>query len=437
MPSDPEGVAGTDAGHGRTTRSGADDDDGRAAPFALFEAVGVELEYMVVDSGDLHVRPIVDELIETELGEVRCDVERGAFAWSNELVNHVIELKTAAPVPTTRGLAAGFDAEVAAVESHLGPTGARLLGTGAHPFMDPATETRLWAHGSNEVYALYDRVFGCRGHGWSNLQSAHLNLPFRGDEEFGRLHAAVRVLLPLLPAMAASTPILDGADTGMADARLDAYRTNQARIPSLAGVVIPERVFTREDYERVIFGPIMRDMGPHDHDGVLDRHFLNSRGAIARFDRGSIEIRLLDLQECPAQDLGIIELVVEALRALTEGRWAGDALVRSLDERALADCLAATIAHGERALISHSPLRHALGWRRGEVTAGRLWGHVADEVGHALGPEAGKVVEGVLTHGTLSTRIRAALGAGWDAAALVEVYRGVADALRASTMFRG
>lgn len=376
---------------------------------------------------------------------MRCEVERGDFAWSNELVGHVIELKTARPALAARGLAAGFHAEVAAVESHLDPMGARLLGTGAHPFMDPASETRLWAHGSNEVYALYDRVFGCRGHGWSNLQSAHLNLPFRGDEEFGRLHAAVRVLLPLLPALAASTPILDGVDTGMADARLEAYRTNQARIPSLTGVVIPERVFTRADYERVIFGPIVRDMGPFDHDGVLDRHFLNSRGAIARFDRGSIEIRLLDLQECPEHDLGIIELVVEALRALVEGRWAGDALVRDLDERALADALTGTTARGERALITHTPLLHALGWRRGDVTAGRLWGHVADEVGGALSAGGGRVVESILSHGTLSTRIRSALGADRDAAvlgadrdaaALIEVYRGVADSLRSNTMFR-
>ena len=36
-----------------------------------------------------------------------------------------------------------------------------------------------------------------------------LNLPFSSDEEFGRLHAAIRLLLPLLPALAASSPLVE------------------------------------------------------------------------------------------------------------------------------------------------------------------------------------------------------------------------------------
>jgi hypothetical protein len=85
-----------------------------------------------------------------------------------------------------------------------------LLPTGAHPLMDPFTETRLWPHEHKEIYNLYNRIFDCRGHGWSNLQSTHLNLPFSGDAEFKKLHAAIRLLLPLIPALSASTPLLDG-----------------------------------------------------------------------------------------------------------------------------------------------------------------------------------------------------------------------------------
>ena len=53
---------------------------------------------------------------------------------------------------------------------------------GAHPWMDPARETRLWPHEDNEIYEAFDRIFGCTGHGWSNLQCVHLNLPFDDDE---------------------------------------------------------------------------------------------------------------------------------------------------------------------------------------------------------------------------------------------------------------
>ena len=79
--------------------------------------------------------------------------------------------------------------------------GCTLLPGGVHPWMDPSKETRLWPHEYNEVYRSFDRIFGCAGHGWSNLQSTHLNLPFADDDEFGRLHAAIRAILPLLPAL--------------------------------------------------------------------------------------------------------------------------------------------------------------------------------------------------------------------------------------------
>jgi gamma-glutamyl:cysteine ligase YbdK (ATP-grasp superfamily) len=145
------------------------------------------------------------------------DVEYPDISWSNELVSHVVELKTSGPTSRLSGTAGAFQDHVRRINALLAPHGARLLPTGAHPFMDPATETVLWPHEYGPVYAAFDRVFGCRGHGWSNLQSMHVNLPFCGDGEFGRLHAAIRLLLPVMPALAASTPVLDGRITGYLD----------------------------------------------------------------------------------------------------------------------------------------------------------------------------------------------------------------------------
>ena len=53
-----------------------------------------------------------------------------------------------------------------------------------HPWMDPRAAS-LWPHEYGEVYAAYDRIFDCRRHGWANLQSVHLNLPFADEREFG------------------------------------------------------------------------------------------------------------------------------------------------------------------------------------------------------------------------------------------------------------
>ena len=38
-----------------------------------------------------------------------------------------------------------------------------------------------------------------KGTDGQTCQSTHLNLPFYDDEEFAKLHAAVRMILPILP----------------------------------------------------------------------------------------------------------------------------------------------------------------------------------------------------------------------------------------------
>src|SRR5690606_13900663 len=208
-----------------------------------------------------------------------------------------------------------------------------------HPWMDPHTEMKLWPHEFSPVYEAFNRVFDCRGHGWANLQSMHVNLPFAGDEEFGRLHAAIRLVLPILPALAASSPIMDGRLTGLMDTRLEVYRHNARRVPEVSGQVIPERAFTQADYDAQIFAPLYAAIEPLDSEGVLRDEFLNARGAIARFSRGSIEIRLLDVQECPQADLAICRAVVAVLEALVGERWTSVSEQQSFEVAPLAELL--------------------------------------------------------------------------------------------------
>ena len=269
----------------------------------LFQGYGVELEYMLVDEQNLAINPISDSVLQAIAGEIASEVEVGDIAWSNELVLHVIELKTNGPSSTLTNLSNSFQQSINKINTILQKYHAKLLPTGAHPFMHPDTETRLWPHGNGDIYQAYNEIFDCRGHGWSNLQSTHLNLPFHGDDEFVRLHAAIRLLMPIIPALTASTPILDGKLTGYLDTRLEYYRTNQENIPSITGLVIPETVISIADYHEKILQPMYMAIRDKDHRNILQEEWLNSRGAIARFDRNAIEIRIIDIQESARQIL--------------------------------------------------------------------------------------------------------------------------------------
>jgi len=413
------------------------------APLGLFQGFGVELEYMIVDAESLDVRPISDRLLEDEAGAVTTEVERGPMAWSNELALHVIEFKTAGPASALDGLSDAFHGEVTRALGHLQRHGARLMPTAMHPWMDPHREMALWPHEYNAVYEAFNRIFDCRGHGWANLQSAHLNLPFADDGEFARLHAAIRLALPLIPALAASSPVVDGRATGLLDSRLDAYRHNCDRIPSLVGAVIPEPVWTPAAYREALLAGLYRDLEPHDPAGTLQDEWVNARGAIARFQRNTIEIRLIDVQECPSADLAVLGATVALLRALTEERWSDLSRQQRLPTARLSRLLDATIISAEAAVLDDAEYLVALGWdaRHGSApTAGEVWRTLVERCvsdgDQALGP-AVDTLERLLVDGTLARRILRALGDDPSRARLRGVYEALCQSLDEDDPFLG
>ncbi len=403
----------------------------------LFDAFGIELEYMLVDRSTLDVQPVADQILEDLAGEPTSDVERGPVTWSNELVLHVIELKSTRPIEQLQPWPSVLKSALADIQSVLTARGVTLLGAGAHPWMDPAIEARLWPHEGHQIYATYDRIFNCRSHGWANVQSVHLNLPFSGDEEFGRLHAAVRTVLPLLPALAASSPILEGRYTGMLDSRMQLYRDHCRAVPSLIGQVIPEPLFDESGYRQMILAPIARDIRQHDPAGVMQVDFLNARGAIARFDRGSIEVRVMDVQEYPEADIAICAAVIAVVRALCQERWSTWDQQKSLGTEQLRKILDATTAGAETARIEDAEWLACLGIGKTPIRAGELWQSLLDELraedptlNHLFGP-----LELILDQGSLATRINRALGAKPSIDSIRDVYRDLADCLDTWQMF--
>lgn len=391
----------------------------------LFEAFGIELEYMIVDRDSLDIRPIADQLLAAVAGAPVAELERANMGWSNELVLHVIEFKTNGPAPRLAGLWSRFAEQVQLANALLTPLNALLMPTAAHPWMDPLRETHLWPHANSPIYQAYNRIFGCRGHGWSNLQSMHINLPFANDAEFARLHAAIRLLMPIMPALCASSPLLEGRPTGFMDARMEVYCHNSKRIPSVAGHIIPEGFYTRQDYETHIMQPMYQDIAPLDPEGVLQHEFLNARGAIARFDRGAIEIRVLDLQECPRVDLAIAALIGGSLKGLTESLWIPLRQQQQWDTRILADILQQTIKNADHAQIHCTDYAHIFGLPgSGPWRAEELWQHIfqTPAIQQSLDSDTRNTLRELLQQGCLARRILKHLNGDYRREHLKEVY---------------
>ncbi len=407
-----------------------------SSPLHLFEAVGVEIEYALVDRGTLKALQAVDQLLRRISGSRDSEVEVGSLCASNELALHVVELKVPEPVTSFEGVAQRFQRGVQRVNQAAADLDAMLLPTGMHPLFDPVAETRLWAGEDAQIYREFDRLFDCWQHGWSNIQSTHLNLSYCGDEEFGRLHAAIRIVLPILPVLAASSPVVEGSRTGMLDSRLRHYRTNAPRAPGITGPLIPEPIFTEQEYRTAVLEPIAHDLRATGAADVLDPEWVNARAAIPRFSRGSVEIRLLDTQECPAADVAVALAATECIRALVEERWCSYATQKRWSTEALDHILKLTSAVGGDALIWDQEYWRLFGQEANQhCTARRLWQALVHRLLEADTP-ARAPLQLILEEGCLARRILRVVGSDMSRARIRAVYAQLAECLQSGRLFR-
>jgi len=406
--------------------------------FRAFERIGIELEYMIVDRASCAVLPIADRLLVDEAGAPVSELEQGEIAWSNELVQHVLEFKTNGPAPDLVGWTDRFQGSVRTANQRLAAFDASLMPGGMHPTMDPHRETVLWPHEYGPVYETFDRIFECSGHGWSNLQSVHVNLPFADDAEFERLHAAIRCILPIIPALAASSPIIEGRVQPRLDSRLEVYRGNARRVPSVSGLVVPEPVRSESEYRDLILDRIYRDLEPLDPEGILRHEWVNARGAIARFDRGTIEIRVIDAQECPAADLAVAATINVAVRALFEGATSTADAQNAIATETLAAILGDTIREADAALIRDGPYLALFGWD-GSVpcTAASLWRTLAELYARDAADASrwGPALDHILAHGCLARRIIRSTGPAPADTALLGLRRELVRCLASGAVF--
>lgn len=403
-------------------------------PLSLFAGFGIELEYMIVNTSSLDVAPISDRLIHKVAGEYANEIERGKIAWSNELALHVIELKTNGPAKDLNDLPELFLGEIRAINTLLQPMQAKLMPSGAHPWMNPDTEAKLWPHEQNPIYESYNRIFDCRGHGWSNLQSAHLNLPFADDLEIARLHSAIRLILPIIPALSASTPIIGSKPTGVIDTRLEFYRKNQQKLSLISGKVIPECVSSKREYETKILQPMYQQIAPFDPEGILQEEWLNSRGAIARFDRNAIEIRIIDTQECPLADIAIIFAIVTILKALVAEQWQTLSEQQHWSEDELARIFVEVVKNGQSTFIDNADYLNAFGYHGHSCSAKELWQHLLA----ATLPKQHVFADPltlILSQGNLSERILRAFEREPSAANLKTIYAALTECLQQNKLF--
>ncbi|OGV27723.1 MAG: glutamate--cysteine ligase [Legionellales bacterium RIFCSPHIGHO2_12_FULL_37_14] len=399
--------------------------------YPIFSVIGIEIEYMLVQQDTLEISPLADQVLTQIAGELVNEAPLGEIAVSNELVMHVLELKNITPQAPSTHLILKFQEALANLKSYLAPQNLTLLPTAAHPWMDPNAETKRWPHDNHDIYSTYDQIFNCKGHGWSNLQSMHVNLPFANDTEFNLLHNTSRLLLPLLPALAASSPILEGKQTKYLDARLAYYNQNQIRIPQISGDIVPEFIASEAEYTAKILQPMYEAIRPFDPNNHLQYEWLNSRGAIPKFDMGAIEIRLIDTQECIHADTAIAFTVFNVLK-----NWAATLdLSKSYPTTKLKDLYLKTLKQGLNTRVEDKELLNIWQLPAKLNTVRDVWSFLIEQHASQLDPQSQNSLEIILNEGNLSERILKSTGKEPTKKVLFNVYKDLSDCLFDNKMY--
>jgi carboxylate-amine ligase len=283
--------------------------------YQTLEVLGPEHEFSIVDE-QLKVLPIVDRLIKDLHGRIVNFVELPEFTFGKELQLHVIELKPNEPFESPRVFEETMQKAVLTLLDYVeNKYDARLLGTGMHPLLR-LEDTGIWPHRHKQIYHAMSQIFNLKQHGWLNIQSYQLNVPYSNEKDAVSLNNVLAVLCAYLPAVATSSPIYEGRIGENVDNRLFFYMTNQREVPSIVGDVVPEYLSSLKQYREIIRKYTLDLTKVGAQKCLLNKDWINSRGVILRFDRKAFEVRVMDEQECIKSDVALSCFIRACARGL-------------------------------------------------------------------------------------------------------------------------
>jgi glutamate--cysteine ligase len=389
---------------------------GRAAPntpqrpYGPYEVCGLELEYVTIDR-DLNVVHRTEQALAALAGHACSDLSLGAVGFSNEIFDHVIELKTEAPHRGFDKLETLLVEGVRRVDGLLARRfGARLLPTGMHPWFNPHKAV-LWKRANRAIYDTYDRLFPIYTHGWANVQSCHVNLPLGAETDAVAMMNAAALVVPYLPALAASSPVVEGELIDHACGRMHHLLGHQRKIPESIGDMVPEYMASYKQYRHAVLRPMFKALDRLPGTQELRRDYFNARAAVIKFGRESMEIRALDTQECVRRDVAVALFTRSAVKALAQQLGKGSLALP--DHAVLVADLHATVRDGRAARVSAPHLGDEVARDRSGLASAR---DVLASMLELAAPATKKSDRGylddvadIIEHGNLSEKIRAVL----------------------------
>jgi carboxylate-amine ligase len=283
---------------------------------AAFEAstdftVGLEEEFALLHPAELGLVSRFAELRDAAAADPVL-----AESIAGELIASEIEIRSGRGESLAAALAAQRDRRrrlFALARTH----GIALASTGTHPFSDYREQQII----DTEHYRRVES--GLKYVAWrNNTFSLHVHVGIRGAERAVLVCDRLRPVLPILLAISANSPFLDGRDSGLASARSQTFTRSFPRCG------VPDAFGSWEEFVRYIaFLVDTRSIVEYTQVWWSVRPHLTF---------GTVEVRICDAQTSAHESEGLAALIVacvaQAARDLDEGVPARDLPGRLIEE---------------------------------------------------------------------------------------------------------
>ncbi len=262
---------------------------------------------------------ISSQIIKACAGQIVDVVYLQKFAFGKEAALHQIEIKTVEPFKSPEKFEETMhDSVLTILELLRAKFNAQLLGTGMHPTLQ-LEDTTIWPHTCQDIYNEYGKLFNLKSHGWRNIQSFQLNLPYYNEPWAIAIYNSLAHLCSYLPAISASSPIIESELSPNIDSRLYHYKMKTKEIPSIAGDIIPRRIFSFNQLRNDVFDKYSMDLAEAGAtEKIRQSEWMDQRGIIIKPSRSAIEVRVMDEQECIKSDVALSCFIRSAVRGLID-----------------------------------------------------------------------------------------------------------------------
>jgi glutamate---cysteine ligase / carboxylate-amine ligase len=247
--------------------------------------VGLEEEFALLDPVDLGLAQRFEELREAAGAD---DVLAGSIA--GELISSEVEIRSGRGADLAAAIAAQRDRR-RRLFALAADCGVALGATATHPWSDYREQRII----DTEHYRRVEQ--GLKYVAWrNNTFSMHVHVGIRGADRAVLVCDRLRPVLPLLLAISANSPFLDGRDSGLHSARTQIFTKSFPRCG------VPDPFGGWEAYARYIEF-LVRTRSIVEYTQVW-------WSVRPHFTFGTVEVRICDAQATAAESEGLVALIV-------------------------------------------------------------------------------------------------------------------------------